>query len=171
MKTLGIIVAVLAVEAIILVIFVYSGLYNVSTLSPDPSVIKWIFSTTSDSSAEHHSRGIAAPSLTEPSMVVAGFRVYHEMCETCHGAPGVEKTDISRGLYPHPPNLADSAKELTAGRLFWVIKNGIKSTGMPGFGRTNPDGKIWTIVAFLERMKNMTAADYAAMRNRLSKGR
>jgi mono/diheme cytochrome c family protein len=171
MKIIGVIFAVLVAEAILLIIFVTSGLYNVSTLSPDPAVIKWIFSTTSDNSAEHYSQGIAVPSLSGQSMIVAGFRHYHETCEICHGGPGVEKSDIGKGLYPNPPNLMDSAKELGANRLFWVIRNGIKSTGMPGFGKTESDREIWNVVAFLEQMKNMTPQEYAAMRNRLASGK
>jgi mono/diheme cytochrome c family protein len=166
MKIIGVIFAVLVAEAILLVIFVKSGLYNVSTLSPDPAVIKLIFSTTSDNSAEHYSQGIAVPSLTGPFLIVAGFKHYHETCEMCHGGPGVEKSDIGKGLYPNPPNLMDSAKELGANRLFWVIRNGIKCTGMPGFGKTESDREIWNVVAFLEKMKNMTPQEYAAMRNR-----
>ena len=167
MKIVKVILSVLVVQAIFLVFFVYSGLYDVSTLSPDPAVVKWLFSTTSDNSAEHYSKGIPVPSLNEPSMIDAGFKDYREMCVTCHSAPGINTSPINKGLYPHPPNLADSAKELPANRLFWVIKNGIKSTGMPGFGKTHPDRKIWDCVAFLEKMKNMTPEDYAAMRNRL----
>ncbi len=162
MKIVGVIVSVLVVELILLVLFVNSGLYNVSTMSPDPGFIHWIFSRTSDNSAEHYSKGIAVPSLTDSSMIVEGYDHYHEMCETCHGAPGVERSDIGEGLYPHPPNLIHSAKEMGANRLFWVVKNGIKSTGMPGFGRTHSDQKIWAIVAFLEKMKNMTPQEYAA---------
>ncbi len=153
----------LVVELILLVIFVNSGLYNVSTMSPDPGFLHWIFSRTSDNSAEHYSKGIAVPSLTDSSMVVEGYGHYHEMCVTCHGAPGVDRSEIGQGLYPHPPDLAHSANEMGPGRLFWVVKNGIKSTGMPGFGKTHSDQKIWAIVAFLEKMKNMTPQEYASM--------
>lgn len=171
MKIFGIVLSVLVIEAILVVIFAETGLYNVSTLSPDPSVVKWLFGTTSDKSAARYSEGIAVPSLADPAMTAAGFKDYHGMCEICHGAPGVAKTDIGKGLYPHPPDLAKSAKELPANRLFWVIKNGIKSTGMPGFGKTNQDGKIWTIVAFLEKMKNLTPQEYSVMLKRSGKGK
>jgi len=162
MKNVATIVSVLVVEFVLLALFVNSGLYNVSTLSPDPGFLHWIFSTTSDNSAGHHSEGIAVPSLTDTSMISEGFDHYHEMCVTCHGAPGVARSEIGQGLYPHPPNLVNSAKELGPARLFWVIKNGIKSTGMPGFAKTHSDQKIWAIVAFLEKMKSMSPNEYAA---------
>ncbi|HUI31403.1 MAG TPA: cytochrome c [Candidatus Acidoferrales bacterium] len=163
MKTAGIIISVLVIESAILIVFVHSGLYNVAATSPDPKVIRWIFSRTSDNSVEHHAKGIAVPPLADSSMIQEGFRHYDEMCVECHGAPGVERSEIGRGLYPHGPNLAHSAKELQPAELFWVIKNGIRSTGMPAFGPTHSDEKIWAMVGFLEKMKDMNPLEYAAM--------
>jgi mono/diheme cytochrome c family protein len=163
MKTVGIIVATLAAEFLIAIIFINSGLYNVSVTSPDPRPLRWVFSRTSDNSVEHHAKGIAVPSLTDSSMINEGFDHYDEMCVGCHGAPGIERSEIGKGLYPHGPNLAHSAKELEPAEMFWVVKNGIKSTGMPGFGLTHSDQKIWSIVSFLEKMKDMTPQDYKAM--------
>jgi mono/diheme cytochrome c family protein len=162
MKTVATVISVLVAEIVLLVLFVNSGLYNVSTLSPDPGFLHWIFSRTSDNSAEHYSKGITVPPLTDSAMISEGYDHYHEMCETCHGAPGVERSAIGQGLYPRPPDLVHSAREMGANRLFWVIKNGIKSTGMPGFGRTHSDQEIWAIVAFLERMKDLTPQEYAS---------
>ncbi len=163
MKTVGIIVATLAAEFLISIIFINSGLYNVSVTSPDPRPLRWVFSRTSDNSVEHHASGIAVPALADSSMVSEGFDHYDEMCVGCHGAPGVERSEIGKGLYPHGPNLAHSAKEMSPAQLFWVIKNGIKSTGMPGFGLTHSDQKIWAIVAFLEKMKDMNSEQYKSM--------
>ncbi len=164
-KIVATVISVLVAELILMVLFVNSGLYNVSTLSPDPGFLHWIFSRTSDNSARVHSKNISIPPLNDSSMVAVGFVEYNETCVGCHGAPGVNRSDVGAGLYPHPPNLVNSAKQLPASRLFWVAKNGIKSTGMPGFAGTHNDKSIWSIVAFLEKMKNMTPQEYAAMVN------
>jgi mono/diheme cytochrome c family protein len=163
MKTVRIVAATLLAEMVIFIIFIQMGLYNVSTDSPDPRPISWIFSATSDNSIEHHARGITAPSLVDSSMIKEGFDHYDAMCVGCHGAPGVDRSEIGKGLYPRGPNLANSAKEMTPEELFWVVKNGIKSTGMPAFGKTHSDEKVWAIVAFLEKMKDMTPQEYATM--------
>ena len=166
-KTIITVIATLVAELIVLVIIVGSGLsgalYNVSTLSPDPGFLRWIFSSTSDNSMKHHANGIKVPSLTDGSMIAEGFDHYNDMCVTCHAGPGLSKSEAGIGIYPKAPNLARSAKQLPPQDLFWVIKNGIKSTGMPGFAKTHPDSKIWAMVAFLEKMKNMTPQEYAAM--------
>ena len=156
-KIIVTVAATLVAELIVFVIIVGSGLsgalYNVSTLSSDSGFLRWIFSTTSDNSVKYHANGIEVRSLTDSSMIAEGFDHYNDMCVTCHAGPGLEKSEAGLGLYPQAPNLARSAKQLPPQYLFWVIKNGIKSTGMPGFAKTHSDSKIWAMVAFLEKMK------------------
>lgn len=81
----------------------------------------------------------------------------------CHGAPGVERTETGQGLYPQGPDLAEEAGEYSDGALFWVIKNGVKFTGMPAYGPTHSDEEIWGLVAFLRRLENTSAQEYAAL--------
>ncbi len=164
MKTVKIIVLTILIEIALFVLFVYSGIYNVSALSADPGVIQWIFSTTSDHSVEHHAKQIELPNLNDSTMVTVGFDHYNEMCAGCHGAPGIERSEAGKGLFPEAPDLVQSAKEMPAKQLFWIVKNGIKSTGMPAFGKTHSDQKIHDIVAFLEKMKTLTPHDYANMK-------
>lgn len=167
MRRVGVIAAAMgatiAAEIIVGMLFAESGLYNVSVLSPDPGPIHWLFRTTSRNSVIRHSESIRTPILADSTLAVEGFHHYNEMCVTCHGAPGVERSEAGKGLYPHPPNLVHSAEHMPPRQLFWVVKNGIKSTGMPSFGKTHSDQKIWAIVAFLEKMKDMTPAEYTAM--------
>ena len=105
------------------------------------------------------------PSLDDPERIREGLHHYHEMCVFCHGAPGVDRSEVGQGLNPKPPKLA-SGRRLTddgAREAFWVVKNGIRMTGMPAFGPTHSDEKLWDVVAFLRRMQTMSPADYQAM--------
>ena len=89
------------------------------------------------------------------------------MCLSCHGAPGKVQTEMSKGLNPQAPDLAESSREMTAGELFWITKNGIKMTGMPAWGLTHTDDKIWPIVAFIKKLPEITGAEYDSMEVRL----
>ncbi len=157
-------VRVLIVVAVVIVaffLFLESGVYNISAMVPHNKVTLWVINTLKDNSIEHHSKDIKVPSnLDDSSLVNLGFRHYHEMCQGCHGAPGIQKSEIAQGLYPHPPNLAHSAREMPPSQLFWITKNGIKMTGMPAFGKTHSDKKIWAIVAFIEKLPAMTNEQY-----------
>ena len=82
------------------------------------------------------------------------------MCVTCHGAPGVERGTLGKGINPKPPNLAKEAGEWSDRELFWITKHGIKLAGMPAFGVTHSDEELWAIVAFLRRLETMSAEEY-----------
>jgi Cytochrome C oxidase, cbb3-type, subunit III len=81
----------------------------------------------------------------------------------CHGGPEVPWAKFSEGLRPDPPDLKDVIKELNSSQIFWVVRNGINMTGMPGFNLVEaPDQEIWTIVAFVKKLPTVSEADYKA---------
>ncbi|MGH9594189.1 MAG: c-type cytochrome, partial [Bryobacteraceae bacterium] len=92
----------------------------------------------------------------------AGAAEYAEMCSSCHLGPGVERTEISQGLYPRAPEFARGSA-LTPEEEFWVVKHGIKMTGMPAWGVTHSDRIIWSIVAFLRKLPALSPAEYKAL--------
>jgi mono/diheme cytochrome c family protein len=154
----------MAVIALIVgVVVMFSGVINVAATDPHNPVTRFMLNTTMENSVRAHATGITAPSLEDPQLVMEGFRHYREMCVGCHLAPGIDSTEISEGLLPGPPRLQAEADEWTPGELFWVIKNGVKMTGMPAWGPTHSDAKIWAIVAFLEKLPHMTAEQYQEM--------
>jgi len=149
------------------ILFVYSGIYDVSATSQDSGLFRWALETTRERSIDRRGEDIVPPGgqeLEKPEVVQAGFDHYDEMCVTCHGAPGVEPGEARAGLSPKPPLLAKVAGDIPSGELFWVIKHGIKMTGMPAWGPTHSDDKIWAIVAFVRKLPGMSAAEYRAMR-------
>jgi mono/diheme cytochrome c family protein len=141
----------------------FSGVINVAATDPHNPVTRFILSTTMDNSVRAHAREITAPALDDPRMVMEGFRHYREMCVGCHLAPGINSTEIREGLTPRPPKLQEAVEEWKPGELFWVTKNGVKMTGMPAWGSTHSDATLWAIVAFLEKLPHMTAAQYQEM--------
>ncbi len=163
MKNLIRVIIIIVVILVFSFIYIESGVYNISAMVPHNGLTLALINAVKDNSIEHHSKDIKVPNnLNDTTLVKIGFAHYREMCQTCHGAPGIERSEIGKGLYPHPPNLAHSAKEMPAKQLFWITKNGIKLTGMPAFGKTHSDEKIWDIVAFMEKLPTMTKEQYQA---------
>ena len=72
------------------------------------------------------------------------------------------KGDIAHGLYPQPPDLALTAQAYTDGELFWILKHGIKMTGMPAW-TDHSDKELWTTVAFVRKLPGMTPEDYTKL--------
>jgi len=74
----------------------------------------------------------------------------------------MKRTEISRGLYPRAPELRRGTN-LTPAEEFWVVKHGIKLTGMPAWGVTHDDGLLWDVVAFFQKLPELTADQYQAL--------
>jgi mono/diheme cytochrome c family protein len=131
----NVIATVAAVIVLVVVagaVFMYSGTYYVGADQPHWSMTTWLLDKTRDRSIRANASGITVPAgLDDPATIVAGVSHYAEHCAVCHGAPGVERGDLAEGQYPQPPNLANAARAYTPSELFWIIKHGIRMTGMP----------------------------------------
>ena len=143
-------------------VFLYLGVYNIGADDPHTKPVYWLVEKLRDGSITHHSRDIVVPgNLTDPRRIASGAGLYTEMCSGCHLAPGMEKSEISQGLYPRAPELFREAQR-TAKEQFWIIKHGIKLTAMPAWGKTHSDDLIWDMVAFVRGLPGMTAEQYKA---------
>src|SRR5215831_9343628 len=126
---------------------IYAGIYNVATTEPHWPVTAWLLETARTRSVKVHAAGIQVPpGLDDPAKVLVGVEHYAAHCAVCHGAPGVPKGDIAAGLYPQPPNLAKTVPRYTPAELFWIVKHGIKMTGMPAWS-DHSDDELWATVA------------------------
>src|SRR3954449_11089180 len=118
----------------------------------DSTLTQQILDTVKTRSIKAQAAGITVPAdLDNPDRLVIGVEHFAAHCAVCHGGPGVPKGDIGKGLYPAPPDLAVAAHRYTAPELFWIIKNGIKMTGMPSWA-DHSDEEIWATVAFLQKL-------------------
>lgn len=150
-----------AVAATGIAAFVYSGAYDVTATTPHFASTHRVLRTVKEHSVKRQARNVQAPQLDDPQKVHAGLKSFQEMCVVCHGAPGEPATQISKGLYPKPPDLARAAGAWwTPAEQFVIIRHGLKMTGMPAWGPTHSDEQIWEIVAFLRLLPTMPAAEY-----------
>jgi len=107
--------------------------------------------------------GLTAPEFSE-EQVQEGFGIYDEMCTQCHGGPGVTRSEWAEGLRPMPPSLVQAGQHWSAGEVFWILRNGIKMSGMPALGPTHNDAELWSIVAFVEQLPELDADAYSRLR-------
>jgi mono/diheme cytochrome c family protein len=143
---------------------IYSGIYDVSASTPHWSPTLWALETARVRSIKTHAHGIVPPAdLDKLERVVDGALHYSEHCANCHAAPGIEADDMAEGMYPKPPLLTDVSKRFAPDELFWILKNGIKMTGMPSWG-DHSDDDLWSAVAFLEKLPGMTPDDYRKLK-------
>jgi hypothetical protein len=164
LKTLAIIGLLAILAAVGGAVYFFGGYYNVAGAHEDPDIVNWALTYVRQASIERHAKDRPPANLNDPATVQAGARAFATRgCPTCHGAPGVEWLKFSEGMRPYPPDLKELANERTPQQLFFVVKNGIKMTGMPGFGLIEaPDEEIWNIVAFVKKLPDVSEADYKA---------
>jgi mono/diheme cytochrome c family protein len=141
----------------------YSGAYNVGANVPDAGLVTWLLSTNMQRSVARQARSITAPTQLTDQQALDGLRIYKETCVYCHGAPGKDPGDIGKGLNPEPPYLPDTVGRWNSAELFWIIKHGIKMTGMASYGAVHKDDEIWNLVAFVQRLPTMTPEQYGQM--------
>lgn len=145
--------------------FVYSGIYNIASDEPHWSLARKAIEILRERSIRARTQDIKVPDLDDPKMIAAGAEHYSEMCVGCHLAPGVKDTEIRAGLYPKPHNLTEHGHS-DAARQFWIIKHGVKMTGMPAWGTTHDDNSIWGLVAFVQKLPELSQAEYQALAGR-----
>jgi mono/diheme cytochrome c family protein len=132
-----------------------------------PSITKFIEWAREQSVAKQAKDVIPPNDLTSQERIRRGAGNYEAMCVGCHLSPGVEDSEIRKGLYPSPPNLSQAGaateEQVADARRFWIIKHGIKGSGMPAWAKGGMDDEaIWDLTAFIKILPKLSAADYQA---------
>ena len=157
-----------AVAVIVLIVagglaYIFSGVYYIGADRPHWAVTAWLLDQARDRSIDEHAEGIAVPAgLDNPAKIAEGAGHFARHCVACHGAPGVRPGELANGLYPRPPNLKAVAASESPAELFWVIKHGIKMSGMPAWSEQSDDA-LWAMVGFIQKLPKMNAQDYQGL--------
>lgn len=92
-----------------------------------------------------------------------GREHFADHCAQCHGNDGRGQTEMGRSLYPRSPDMTlTDTQNLSDGELFAIIRNGVRLTGMPGWG--GDDAENWKLVLFVRHLSKMTKEEADAMR-------
>jgi len=144
---------------LVLIVGSYTGFYNVSAEAPHTLAMTWFLDNTKLHSVRGRARVIRVPQFTA-AQVQEGREHFREMCIGCHGAPGI-RGEGGGDMRPEPPPLLSAASRWNDAELFWILRNGIKMSGMPSFGASHNEAELWSIVALLRELRTMTPEQYA----------
>jgi mono/diheme cytochrome c family protein len=143
-------------------LFVYLGIYDISAIKqhtqPVYSLLEYAMRRSVSARTDH----IAVPDLAGTARIRDGAVHYLRHCVQCHGAPGVAPDSLAFGMTPMPVNLVSTAREWPPEEIYWVVRHGIKMSGMPAWEYRLSDEEIWNLVAFIKKMATMTVPEYAA---------
>jgi len=142
-------------------LFAWSGLYNIAASSGHLAVTRAFLEFGMTNSVRTQSAMIEAPNLVnDVDRVRLGAGHYQGGCAPCHGAPGEPANPIAKHMLPPPPTLAPHVKRWQDKHLFWIVKHGMKYTGMPAWASQDRDDEVWAVVAFLRRLPHLTPEGY-----------
>lgn len=139
---------------------VYTGVYDVSATDQHTAPVYHLLEATLRRSVKLRTTGTEAPTLDDTDRGINGFKLFRAHCVQCHGAPGIAPQPFALGLTPAPAALAGSVKEWSAVEIHWIIRYGIKMSGMPAWQYRLTDQEIWDLVAFLKVLPTLSPADY-----------
>jgi mono/diheme cytochrome c family protein len=109
-----------------------------------------------------------------PEVIADARAHFADHCATCHGNDGKGDTAIGKNLYPKAPDMTRAeTQEMSDGALFATIENGIRLTGMPGWGNGTAESAYgsWTLVHFIRHLPKLTAEELEEMKELNPKSR
>lgn len=137
-----------------------SGIMPIKASSGHWDTTKWVLNFSKSRSVATHSLGIETPPLDDPALIMKGAGHYETGCVQCHGSPSRPASPIALGMTATPPSLPPKIARRKPRELFYIVKHGIKLTGMPAWPAQQRDDEVWAVVAFLMQLPEMNADRY-----------
>ena len=141
-------------------LFASSGIMPIKASSGHWPITAWLLNFTMRRSVITHSLGMNAPKLDDAALVAKGATHYEFGCRPCHGGPHLPQPVIAGHMTPHPPHLPPEIPKWQPEELFYIVKHGVKFTGMPAWPAQKRDDEVWAVVAFLLKVPNLSADEY-----------
>lgn len=144
----------------------YSGLVSIAANTGHFAVVEWFLHTTMRNAVRTQSLPYSLPegiALDDPALVQRAAGHFASSCSSCHGAPGVAQSPAVLAMMPPPPRLEDQVGRWEDRELFWIGQHGIKYSGMPAWVSQDRPDEVWSMVAFLRALPDMTPDAYRAL--------
>jgi hypothetical protein len=151
-------------------LFAWSGIYNIAATKPHWDITLSFIETLRDRSISVRSDDVGEPELDDAKLMEDTFTHYHEMCRLCHGAPDYQPEEFAKGLYPQPPSMTSGHVQEARGQaeIYWIVKHGIKMTGMPAFGPTHNDSELYGLSALTMEIPQKSPGEYRRQVQKMS---
>jgi thiosulfate dehydrogenase len=139
--------------------YLWLGYAPVATAAPPLPLERWVASRALHARIAREAPGQSPVPANEENLL-AGAKIYREHCAVCHGVSGQPKTLIAKGMYPRPPQLfhGKGVTDDPAGETYWKAANGIRLTGMPGFGGSLSEVQLWQVSQLLAKADHLPPA-------------
>jgi len=157
------VVATLVALALIAYVGIEAGIMPANADAKPSKLERWMARASLRATLQREAPKIDNPVALNDANLIAGIKLYGENCAVCHGGPDGKPSNVARGLYQRPPQLAkDGVEDDPDGMTYWKINHGIRLTGMPSFGAALDDQQLWQLALFLKHMDALPPAPQRA---------
>ncbi|HKX27852.1 MAG TPA: cytochrome c [Blastocatellia bacterium] len=105
------------------------------------------------SHAPASAKKLKSPLNAETEVIEAGKQLFNKHCAVCHGPDGQAKTKVAATMKPKPTDLTAKAMHgITDGEIYWVVTNGIKTSGMPAYKVKTNDTQRWQMTLYVKHL-------------------
>jgi len=137
-----------------------SGIVPIKASSGHFAITEWFLQFSKERSVSTHTLGEQLSGLDDPALVALGAAHYESGCRPCHGAPGRPQPTVPAAMLPPPPDLTRRVLSWQPEELAYIVKHGIKFTGMPAWPAQQRDDEVRAVVAFLMLLPELDAEKY-----------
>src|SRR6202046_3276801 len=156
---------------LLLAAIVAVGLYGWRLISrgfstaDEPSYLeKTVARTSRNLAIPRNARTETNPWSATPEVLKEARESFTDRGATCHGVDGSGQTRVGRNLYPKVPDLrAPQTQNLTDGEIRYIIRNGVRLTGMPGWAKPHDEqgNDSWKLVLYIRDLRQLTKEEHA----------
>jgi mono/diheme cytochrome c family protein len=164
LKAFALLVALILVLGVLT--FIWIGSRGISAKAQPGKVETFVARTMRRLAIPRSASDLKNPVTKTPDVLAEGMAHYSDHCAACHANDGSGETEVGLGLYPKPPDMRlDATQSMTDGELFYIIENGVRLTGMPGWGNGSEESKraTWHLVTFIRHLPQLTPEEKLEM--------
>jgi thiosulfate dehydrogenase len=143
------------IAPLLAIVIMLLGFWPIAATEQPPVMETRIASSALNAAVSHAARKLNNPLSPSSETLRAGMKFFRENCAGCHGEPGKPSAWGMNSFYPRVPQFAEEPPNKPDWQLFWIVKNGVRYSGMGAWGGLASDEKIWQVAMFLNRMNNL----------------
>jgi mono/diheme cytochrome c family protein len=126
--------------------------------SAAPEIESHIAMSALDNSVDRHAPRVNNPVPPTDENLIEGLKIYTMNCALCHGDINRQPSALEKSFYPHSPNFILHPLDDEEWHVFYVIRTGVRYTGMPAWDKTLSETDMWKVTAFLTRVDKLPPA-------------
>ncbi|MBJ3764458.1 c-type cytochrome [Maribius pontilimi] len=146
---------------IVALVLIFTGSINLAANTKDPKLLYKVVHGTFKQWVSSNADGIPVPDdLDDPGRIALGAQHYAQNCTRCHGGPGLGQNPMALAMKPTPQHLPAVIDQFTDAELFFILQKGVMMSAMPAWPAEGRDDEIWSTVAFIRQIDDMSVAEY-----------